>query len=149
MNSGKNLEQQSNKKQKFQTKSEMDLISIQIPMKFIEFKISNKISSMEQTQTAAISEKGIVFKSNNPVELFSLLRIFIEIPNYWEWKAQKVDYKHTDAPSHFQILARVISSEQDFISPQHELVCEILNIDSVDLSILNDYITNNYMDKFV
>ncbi len=151
MQNSKSLDSHSGKKakQKFHEKSEMKLTNISIPIKFIEFKISNKISSMISSHTAAISENGIVFKSDNKMEAFTLLRIFIEIPLYWERKAQKVDYRHTEAPSHFQILARVISCEQDCISPQYEFVCEVLNIDPVDCEILKSYLTSNSRDAFL
>lgn len=125
-------------------KLNLKLISCEIPVKFSEYKVSNPENKMLVSKTKAISNEGILIESPFFYETGILMRIWVEIPNYWMMKSKKVHYKHTSAPKYFQILSRVTKCEEHngdrffFL-----LLCENLALDPVDESILSDYLFSN------
>ena len=123
---------------------DLRLVSKKVKIKFSPYKISTQLKNMSQTETIAISSKGILFSSTDFYEVGSLMRVWVEIPDYWSRKSKYVDYRHTDAPSHFQILTRVVQCKNEIlIQEKYHLLCETLNIDSIDNSVLQDYLVSS------
>jgi hypothetical protein len=122
---------------------DLKLVAKKVKMKYSPYKISTELKNMVQSETIGISSKGVLFTSKHNFEPGTLMRVWIEIPNYWSLKSRYVDYRHTDAPIHFQILTRVLHSQSDvFDEIDFQVLCETLNIDSVDDSVLQDYLAN-------
>lgn len=123
------------------TPLQLKLINKKIAMKFCEFKISNTAEKMLTSETISISALGILFNSSVNFPLATLVRIWIEMPDYWPRKQRHVGYRHTDAPTYFQMLARVVSSEEtNKRNMKHQILCQTLNLDPVDEAVLNEYL---------
>ena len=120
---------------------ELRLVSKRIPIKYCEFKISNTAKVMLKSETQAIACEGIQFTSSSAFEMSTIMRIWIEIPDFWSRKSRLVGYKHTDAPKWFQMLARVVSCEElNKRGSKFQLVCESVNMEPADQAVLNDYL---------
>ena len=120
----------------------LNLISKKIPMRYCEFQISNTTATMSVTETTSISTAGVMFHGNLGVAVGSLVRVWIEMPDYWARKSRHVGYRHTNAPTYFQMLARVVGCED---SPRknakYQILCQTLNLDPVDEAVLKDYLS--------
>jgi hypothetical protein len=126
------------------TPFDLKLVTKKIPLKFCEYKISNVAHKMLNTDSIGISPKGILFLSLDEFKKGSLLRVWVEIPDYWSRKSRIVEYRHTEAPTYFQVLSRVLSTEEILKrGTKFQILCEILSLDSVDESILVDYLNNS------
>lgn len=96
---------------------------------------------MLTSESIGISSKGIIFQSLSEFKKGCLLRVWIEIPDYWSRKSKIVEYRHTEAPTFFQVLARVLSAEEILKrGTKYQILCENLTIDGVDETILNEYL---------
>lgn len=123
------------------TPLQLKLVNKKIAMKFCEYKISNTAEKMHATDCISISSLGLLFNSPVNFAVGTLMRVWIEMPDYWARKARHVGYRHTDAPSYFQILARVVSIEETAKRNQKfQLLCQNLNLDPVDETVLNEYL---------
>lgn len=126
------------------TPFDLKLVTKKIPIKYCEYKISNEAHKMLISESIAISSKGILFLSISELKKNNLLRIWVEIPNYWSRKSKIVEYKHTESPTYFQVLSRIISTEEILKrGTKFQILCEILSIDSIDENILTDYLSNS------
>src|SRR5690349_13496874 len=65
----------------------------------------------EEGLTVHISPYGIQFRVTEEYEEGDLLKIHINMPDYWERKQRFVDYSRIDTPGNFKILAKVVSTE--------------------------------------
>jgi hypothetical protein len=96
---------------------------------------------MLKSDTQAIACEGIQFTSPVAFEPGSILRVWIEIPDFWTKKSRHVGYKHTDAPSWFQMLARTIRCEElNKRGSKFQLICESVNMDPADQNVLREYL---------
>lgn len=126
------------------TPFDLRLVTKKIKIKFSSYKISNTVKNMMQSESIAISNKGVLFPSDSYYEKGTLMRVWIEIPDYWSRKSKHVEFRHSEAPTHFQILSRVIQcEEQNQSSAPYQVLCENLNIDSIDESVLQDYLISS------
>ncbi|APJ02724.1 hypothetical protein [Silvanigrella aquatica] len=126
------------------TPFDLKLITKKIPLKYCEYKISNLAHKMLTTESIAISNKGVLFLSLSELKKGTLLRIWIEIPDFWSRKSKIVEYRHTDAPTHFQVLSRVLSAEEILKrGTKYQILTEILSLDAVDENVLNEYLGNS------
>ena len=117
------------------------IITKRLPIKFSEYKISNTPAKMTSGETVGLSLTGINFYSPWTLASGSLLRIWLEIPKYWERKSKYVAYQHTESPSFFQILGRLVKSEETGKKLcKHQVFCQIVNIEDVDLQVLKDFL---------
>ena len=122
----------------------LKLVPKRIPIKFCEYKISNLVYKMLDSESIAISTKGILFQSVTEFKKGVLLRIWVELPDYWLRKSRVVDYKHTEAPTYFQVLCRVSTSDELLKKgTKYQILSEILSLDPVDESVLVDYLNNS------
>ncbi len=126
------------------TPFDLKLVTKKIPMKFCEYKISNTPNKMLLTESIGISTKGMLFQSLTEFKKGSLLRIWVELPDYWSRKSKIVEYRHTEAPTFFQVLARVLSVEEILKrGTRYQILCENLTIDNVDETILDEYLNTS------
>ena len=125
------------------TPFDLRLITQKIKIKFSAYKISTQANNMSKSESIAISPKGVLFSTNSFYEKGTLLRVWVEIPDYWSRKSKHVDYRHTEAPSHFQILSRVVGCKEQINQSSYHVLCENLNIDAIDESVLQDYLVSS------
>ena len=117
------------------------LVNKKISIKFAEYRINNKTQKMVPVETVSISEKGILFPSPVAFPEGALMRVWVELPDYWARKSQHVGYQHTEAPTHFQILGRVLQSTLvNKKTGKNHILCENINIDRLDAVVLNDFL---------
>jgi hypothetical protein len=120
---------------------ELRLVSKKIPIRYCEFKISNTQSKMLKSDSQVIAGEGIQFAASVAFTPGTILRVWIEIPDFWSRKSRHVGYKHTDAPKWFQMLARVITCEEaGKRGNKFQLTCESVNMDPDDQVVLNEYL---------
>lgn len=123
------------------TPLQLKLINKKIPIKFCEYKISNTSEKMLSTETISVSPMGVLFNSPTTFPVGALMRIWMEMPDYWPRKSRLVGYRHTDAPTFFQVLTRVVSCEEtNKRNMKFQLLCQTLNMDAVDEQVLNEYL---------
>lgn len=95
----------------------------------------------EDAQTVHISPFGMQLRVGNEYEEGELLKIFINIPDYWERKRRFVDYSRIDAPDNFKILVKVISSEEVGKRGRKKiLLARTVNMDEVDEQVLKAFL---------
>ena len=121
--------------------ADLRLVNRKIPIRFCEYRISNTPHKMLQTDTVSVSNVGLMFHSPVSHGEGSLMRVWMEMPDYWARKSRHVSYRHTSAPSFFQILSRVLSCEDvGKRIPKFQVICEIVNLDAVDEIVLCEYL---------
>lgn len=126
------------------TPFDLRLVNKKILLKYSTYKISTTLSNMSTSESIAISQKGVLFNAQQFYDKGTLMRVWIEIPDYWSRKSKHVDYRHTEAPSHFQMLSRVIHCEQiSDDSLNYRVLCENLNMDTIDQTVLQDYLVTS------
>ena len=64
---------------------------------------------LEEGQTMHISPHGIQFRGTQSYAQGELLKVHINMPDYWERKQRFVDYSRIDTPGNFKILVKVFS----------------------------------------
>lgn len=119
----------------------MKLVSKKVPLRYCKFNITNTLAKMLQGETVTIAPDGATFYSSLSYEPGALMRLLIEIPDYWARKSRHVDYRHTEAPSSFQVLSRVVNCEDIGKRPNRYLITvQTVNIDPIDGRVLADYV---------
>jgi hypothetical protein len=117
------------------------LVSKKIPLRYCKFNITNSENKMLQGESLSVAPDGIMFYSSLSYETGCLMRVHVKLPDYWARKSRHVEYRHTEAPSHFQMLCRVISCEDVGSRPnRYMLTVQTVNIDPVDGKVLSDYL---------
>ena len=92
-------------------------------------------------QTVHISPYGIQFRAAEGYEEGDLLKIHINMPDYWERKQRFVDYSRIDTPSNFKILAKVVSTEEVGKRGKKRIVmARTVNMDEVDEQVLKAFL---------
>ncbi len=95
----------------------------------------------ERAQTTFISPHGFEFQAPAEYAEGTLLKINVTIPDYWSRKQQFVEYSRIDAPGSFRVLAKVVRSEEVGKRGKKKLIlCQMVNIDSVDEIVLKSYL---------
>ncbi len=117
------------------------LVSKKIPVRYCKFNISNTLNKMLQGETLSVAPDGATFYSSLSYDPGCLMRLLVEIPDYWARKSRHVDYRHTEAPSSFQMLCRVVSCEDIGKRPNRYLITvQTVNIDPIDGRVLADFL---------
>jgi len=97
--------------------------------------------SMEATQSIHISPAGIEFQSTVNYQEGTLLRILVNIPDYWQRKRKFVEYRRVDQPNRFSILAKVIRTEDVGRRGKKKMVTvQTVSIDETDELVLKSYL---------
>lgn len=95
----------------------------------------------EEGQTVHISPFGIQFRGTEEYEEGDLLKIHINMPDYWERKQRFVDYSRIDTPSNFKILAKVVSTEEVGKRGKKKIIlCRTVNMDEIDEQVLKAFL---------
>lgn len=95
----------------------------------------------EEAQTVHISPFGMQLRVSHEYEEGDLLKIFVNIPDYWERKRRFVDYSRIDTPDNFKILVKVVSSEEVGKRGKKKiLLARTVNMDEVDEQVLKAFL---------
>ncbi|MBM3382270.1 MAG: hypothetical protein FJY29_07500 [Betaproteobacteria bacterium] len=117
------------------------LVSKKIPLRYCKFNITNTVNKMLQGETLSVAPDGATFYSSLTYDPGCLMRLLVEVPDYWARKSKHVDYRHTEAPSSFQMLCRVVTCEDVGKRPNRYLITvQTVNIDPIDGKVLADYL---------
>jgi hypothetical protein len=123
------------------TPSSLHLVNKKIPLRYCEFKITNNPDKMLRTDSVSISGLGLMLHAPVSFKEGNLMRILVELPDYWARKSRHVSYRHTDAPVWFQMLTRVVACEDiGKRVPKFQLLLETVNIDMTDDAVLSEYL---------
>ena len=92
-------------------------------------------------QTVHISPYGVQFRSGKHFNEGELLKVHVNIPNYWARKQKFVDYGRIDTPENFKILVKVVSSEDIGKRGKRKMVlARTVNMDEVDNEVLKSFL---------
>ncbi len=101
----------------------------------------NAETGEEDAQTVHISPFGMQLRVSHEYEEGDLLKIFVNIPDYWERKRRFVDYSRIDTPDNFKILVKVVSSEEVGKRGKKKiLLARTVNMDEVDEQVLKAFL---------
>lgn len=88
-----------------------------------------------------ISPHGVEFRSAQDYPAGTLLKIEINLPDYWERKQRFVDYGRVDRPQNFHILAKVVKTEDVGKRGKKKMViAQTVIIDEVDEQVLKSFL---------
>lgn len=97
--------------------------------------------TMDATQSIHISPAGIEFQSVKAFTEGTLLRILVNIPDYWQRKRKFVEYRRIDQPARFSILAKVVRSEDVGRRGKKKMVTvQTVSIDETDELVLKSFL---------
>lgn len=107
-----------------------------------QYGIAQEESETEdKCQTTYVSPHGIEFQSPTGYPDGTLLKINLNIPDYWSIKSKFVEYNRVDTPRNFPVLARVVKSVELGKRGKKKLILvQTLNIDEVDEQVLKSYL---------
>lgn len=112
-----------------------------VSMRYGTYSISANEESLEATQSLHISPYGIEFQTTLAYSPGTLLRIHLDIPDYWQRKLRFVQYRRIDQPARFPILAKVISVQDVGRRGKKKIVTvQTVNIDETDELVLKSYL---------
>ena len=95
----------------------------------------------EEAQTVHISPFGVQMRVSHEYEEGDLLKIFVNIPDYWDRKRRFVEYSRIDTPSTFKMLAKVVSTEEVGKRGKKKiLLARTVNMDDVDEQVLKAFL---------
>lgn len=98
-------------------------------------------SGEEDAQTVHISPFGMQIRVGNEYEEGDLLKIFVNIPDYWDRKRRFVDYTRVDTPGTFKMLVKVVSTEEVGKRGKKKiLLARTVNMDEVDEQVLKAFL---------
>jgi hypothetical protein len=88
-----------------------------------------------------ISPHGIEFQTTTAFAPGTLLRIHLDIPDYWQRKLRFVQYRRIDQPARFPILAKVVNVEDIGRRGKKKIVTvQTVSIDETDELVLKSYL---------
>ena len=115
--------------------------SRKVSMRYGTYSISSDESSLESTQSMHISPHGIEFQTTACYSPGTLLRIHLDIPDYWQRKLRFVQYRRIDQPARFPILAKVVTVEEIGRRGKKKIVTvQTVSIDETDELVLKSYL---------
>lgn len=115
--------------------------SRKVSMKYGTYSLSVDETSLESTQSLHISPHGIEFQTTMAYAPGTLLRIHLDIPDYWQRKLRFVQYRRIDQPARFPILAKVVSVEDVGRRGKKKIVTvQTVSIDETDELVLKSYL---------
>jgi hypothetical protein len=101
----------------------------------------NSEVNLEEGLTVHISPYGLQFRVTEEYEEGQLLKIHINMPDYWERKQRFVDYSRIDTPGNFKILAKVVSTEDVGKRGKKKIVLvRTVNMDEIDEQVLKAFL---------
>ncbi len=128
--------------------ADLRLVNKKIPVRYCEFKITNTAAKMLQSETVSASNMGLIIHSTVPFTPGTLLRVWVDMPDFWARKSRLVAYRHTNAPTYFQVLSRVVACDNlSKRTPKYQILCENVNLDPVDERVLCDYLGIEFKER--
>jgi hypothetical protein len=112
-----------------------------VSMKYGAYSINTDESTLESTQSMHISPHGIEFQTTSCYNPGTLLRIHLDIPDYWQRKLRFVQYRRVDQPDRFPILAKVVSVQDVGRRGKKKIITvQTVSIDETDELVLKSYL---------
>jgi hypothetical protein len=112
-----------------------------VAMRYGAYGLPSDDETLAATQSMHISPQGIEFCTTTAYAPGTLLRIHLDIPDYWQRKLRFVQYRRIDQPARFPILAKVISSEAVGRRGKKKMVTvQTVSIDETDELVLKNFL---------
>ncbi len=112
-----------------------------VAMRYGAYGLPSEEDTLAATQSVHISPQGIEFCTTEAYAPGTLLRIQLDIPDYWQRKLRFVQYRRIDQPARFPILAKVISSEAVGRRGKKKIVTvQTVSIDETDELVLKNFL---------
>ncbi|MCX6117318.1 MAG: hypothetical protein NT027_07240 [Proteobacteria bacterium] len=112
-----------------------------VQINFGAYSLSSDEKLMEAAQSVHISPAGIEFQSQQAFTEGTLLRIHVNIPDYWQRKTKFVEYRRIDQPARFSILAKVIQTQDVGKRGKKKMVTvQTVSIDETDELVLKSFL---------
>ena len=106
-----------------------------------EYNLATAEDGEKRGHTCHISPHGIEFQSPGEFPEGALLKIHVNLPNYWNRKQKFVNYRRIDSPNNFKVLAKVLRSEEvGKRGKKKRVLVQTVNIDEVDEQVLRAYL---------
>jgi len=119
-----------------------------IPMQVSPYKLKTEKDTLpESSYTVFISPHGLEFHSPQEYPTGMLLRIQLEVPDYWQRKKQFVEYNRIDIPASFNVLARVMKSENMGKGKKRSILVQTVNMEDIDTKILQIFLDEKFAAK--
>lgn len=108
------------------------------------YRIGNReIAETAKIEAVHVSPYGLEFVGQHNYEVGTLLKIHINIPDFWERKSRYVNYNRIDSPSNIKVLGKVVISEEAGRRiKKRSIVVETVNIDEIDERVLIEFLRN-------
>jgi len=112
-----------------------------VTLEIRKYSILAEDASGDATQSVHISPHGIEFHALKDYPEGTLLKIHVNLPDYWNRKQRFVEYRRIDAPGNFKVLAKVVKSEDIGKRGKKKLVTvQTVNMDDVDEQVLKAFL---------
>ena len=112
-----------------------------VSMRYGTYSLSVDDDGLESTQSLHISPHGIEFQTATAFQPGTILRIHLDIPDYWQRKLRFVQYRRIDQPARFPILAKVVSVEDVGRRGKKKIITvQTVSIDETDELVLKSYL---------
>lgn len=112
-----------------------------VTMHYGTYSLSADVENLDSTQSVHISPHGIEFQTTATYAPGTLLRIHLDIPDYWQRKLRFVQYRRIDQPARFPILAKVVTVEDVGRRGKKKMITvQTVSIDETDELVLKSYL---------
>ena len=111
-----------------------------ISMQVHPYRLKHEKHPPSEGQTLYISPHGIEFHSLEEFPDGMLLKIHLDLPDYWKRKSKFVEYNRIDVPSSLKMLVRVVKSETSGKGKKKTTLVQTVNIDESDETVLKNFL---------
>jgi hypothetical protein len=112
-----------------------------VSIRYGTYSLNADEDQFEATQSLHISPHGIEFHTTTAFQPGTLLRIHLDIPDYWQRKLRFVQYRRIDQPVRFPILAKVVTVEDVGRRGKKKIVTvQTVSIDETDELVLKSFL---------
>jgi hypothetical protein len=107
-----------------------------ITMQVHPYRLLHEKNPPEEGHTLYISPHGIEFHSPQEYPEGMLLKIHLELPDYWKRKKQFVEYNRIDVPDSLKMLVRVIKTDSATKGKKKTVLVQTVNMEEIDETVL-------------
>lgn len=112
-----------------------------VPIVVSQFSLKNDQDGCHNILSQFISPHGIEFQVPAAWREGTLLKIEINIPDFWDRKQRVVEYKRIDRPENFRVLAKIIKVEDVGKRGKKKLiVTQTVNLEPADEEVLRQFL---------
>lgn len=105
------------------------------------YSLTSESRDLLQGQSIHISPDGLEFLTSSALHEGTLLKVQINIPDYWNRKARFVEYRRIDRPQNFSILVKIVKTEDIGKRGKKKIItAQTVNIDETDEMVLKSYL---------